>query len=246
MRSFPHKPDEAVLGESLAAGRQKFEELSDAPGKPSAYYSEASNLAFSLAGLTYAFEQPAAEVKSFAVHATRYALQAVACDDQMDPATYQRFLALSVWTSDANFRNRLATFDRAQFTHADAPSDDVVYRSAEAMAALARKRPDLAAEYAAGGLKRIERGLVATAVVNRVAPLLRIAEAMGKGDLYALRGAVSERNTQFLRTASAEAARNNPELLIDVVGLALVRIGADDYGLSVEPKSLYMPTTGLF
>ena len=103
MRSFPHKPDEAVLGESLAAGRQTFEEFSDAPGKPSAYYGEASNLAFSLAGLTYAFEQPAAEVKSFAVHATRYALQAVACEDQMDPATYQRFLALSVWTSDANF-----------------------------------------------------------------------------------------------------------------------------------------------
>jgi hypothetical protein len=49
-----------------------------------------------------------------------------------------------------------------------------------------------------------------------------------------------------LRAASADAARNEPEMLIDVVGLALVRIGAADYGLSVEPKSLFMPTTGLF
>lgn len=245
MKQFLHKPDETVLAERLAADRQKFEALpGDAPGRKAAYYDDASRLAFSLAGLAYAFDQPAAEVKAFAVGATRYAMRAAGCDEAMGPATFERYLALTIWTYDNNFRGRLAGYDRNQFTNPDAPPvDDVVYNSVEAMAALARKRPETAAEYAASGLKRITRGLVSTPVVNAVAPLLRIAESMGKGDLSGLRGAVSERSTQYLRAASADSARNNPELLIDVVGLALVRLGAADYGLSVDPKSLFIPLT---
>lgn len=244
MKPFPHQPEESVLSERLAADRQKFTALAaDAPGKKAPVYDEASRLAFGLAGLTYAFDEPAAVVKSFAVQAAHLAQRAVACDDLMDPVTFQRYLGLSIWIGDVNFRGRLASFDRGQFTNSEKSFDDVVYRAAEAFAELARRRPEIAAEFAQSGLKRITRGLVPTPVVNGVAPLLRIAEAMGKGDLYGLRAAVSERSTQYLRAASAEPSRNNPEMLIDVVGLALVRLGADDYGLTVDPKSLYIPVS---
>ena len=246
MKPFPHKPDEAALTARLAEDRQKFEALpGDAPGRKSTYYDEASRLAFGLAGLTYALDLPVNEVKSFAVHATRYANQAIACDDVMDPLTFQRYLALTVWTYDTNLRGRLAAFDRNRFTNSEIVLDDVYYNAAEAMAALARKRGEMAVEAAERGLKRIARGVVSTPIVNRVAPLLRVAECIGKGDLNSLRGAVSERNTQYLRAASVEASRHNPEFLVDVVGLALVRMAAADYGLSVEPKSLFMPMTGL-
>lgn len=246
MKPFPHNPDEAALTARLAAGKRQFEALAgDAPGKPVAYYTDASRLAFGLTCLSYAFDAPAAEVKSYAVGATRYASRAVACEDLMDPATYQRYLSLAIWTNDTNFRGRLTGFDRSQFTHPDIACDDVVYRLAEATSALARKRQEMAVECAETGLKRITRGLVSTAIVNAVAPLLQIAHAMGKGDLYTLRGAVGERNTYYLRSVSNEAARTNPEVPIDLVGLALVRLAAADYGLAVDPKSLFVPW-GLF
>lgn len=244
MKPFPHQPDEAALSERLTSDRQKFESLpGDAPGKKAAYYDECSRLAFSLAGLAHAFDHPPAEVKSFAVHATRYAQRAVSCDEPLDPSTFERYLGLAICTGDANFRSRLAGFDRTQFTPPDVALDDVVYRAAEGMAALAKRRPEIAAEHAEAGLKRITRGLVSTGVLNSVAPLLRIAESMGRGDLSGLRAAVSERSTQYLRAASAESTRSNPEFLIDIVGLAFVRMGASDYGLTVEPKSLYMPVS---
>ena len=244
MKTFPHNPDEAALSARMAADRQKYEsDLTDAPGKPVAHYHACSRLAFGLASVAYAFDAPAAEIKSLAVSATRQALRAAACDELMDPITYQRYLALSVWTYENNFRGSLTNFDRAQFTHPEMNHDDVVYRATEAMSALAKKRPEMAVEHADSGLKRITRGLVSTAVVNSVAPLLQIARSMGKGDLYELRGAVSERSTQYLRSISNEAGRANPEALIDVVGLALVRMAAADYGLAVEPKSLYLPTS---
>ncbi len=246
MKPFPHEPDEAALTVRLAEDRQKVESLpGDAPGRKAAYYDEASRLAFGLAGLTYALEHPLAEIKSYAVFATRYANQAVSCDELLDPVTFQRYLSLAVWTYDTNLRYRLADFTRDRFTNPALTFDEVYYRSAEAMAELARKRPQMAVEAAESGSKRITRGLVSTPVVNRIAPLLRVAECMGRGDLAGLRGAVSERSTQFLRAASVEASRNDPESLIDVVGLALVRIAAVDYGLSVEPKSLFLPVTGL-
>ncbi len=247
MKPFPNNPDEAALTARLAEDRQKFEALpADAPGKKADYYDAGCRLAFGLASLSYALEKPVAEVKSFAVHATRYAHRAVACDGLMDPSTFQRYLALAIWTTDTNFRGRLANFDRAQFTNPDGPPfDDVVYKVTEALADLSRRRPEMAAEHAAAGLKRIARGLVATAVVNRTAPLLRIAQAIGKGDLYTYRGAISERTTQYLRVASTDATRNDPEMLIDLVGLAFVRIAAADYGLSVDPKSVFMPVSGL-
>jgi hypothetical protein len=247
MKPLPNNPDETALTARLAEDRQKFEALpGDAPGKKADYYDAGSRLAFGLAGLSYVLDQPVADVKLFATHATRYAQRAVACDGLLDPPTFQRYLGLAVWTNDANFRGRLSNFDRAQFTNPDGePHDDVVYKATEAMAALARRRPEMAAEHAAAGLKRITRGLVATAVVNRAAPVLRIAEAIGKGDLYGLRGAVSERSTQYLKAASADAGRNDPEMLIDLVGLALVRMAAADYGLSVDPKSLFIPVAGL-
>ena len=244
MKTFPHNPDEATLSARMAADRQRYEaEVTDAPGKPAAHYDSGSRLAFGLAGLAYAFDAPAAEVKLLAVGATRQALRAAARDEPMDPVTYQRYLALSVWTYENNFRGTLTNFDRAQFTNPEMNHDDVVYRVAEAMSALAKKRPEMAVEHADSGLKRITRGLVSTAVVNSVAPLLQIARSMGKGDLYELRGAVSERNTQYLRSISNEAGRADPEALIDVVSLALVRMAAADYGLAVEPKSLYVPTS---
>jgi len=246
LRPFLHQPDEAALTTRLREDSAKFEALpGDAPGRHAAYYHDASKLAFGLAGLTYALEHPVAETKSFAVYATRYAQREVACDELLDPMTFQRYLSLSVWTYETNFRGRLAGFDRGQFTNPEIAFDDVIYKLAEAMAALARKRPEMAAEHAESGLKRIARGLVSTATVNSVAPLLRVAECVAKGDLQGLRGAVSERSTQYLRMASSEASRANPEILIDVVGLAIVRMAAADYGLSVEPKSLFMPTTGL-
>ena len=246
MRPFPHEPDEAALAARLAADQQQFDALAgDAPGKPAAYYMDASRLALGLTCLSYAFEAPAAEVKAFAVGATRYASRAVDCNDLLDPATYQRYLALTIWTMDNNFRGRLTNFDRTQFTHPDVACDDVVYRTAEAMAALAKKRPEMAVECAESGLKRITRGLVSTATVNAVAPLLQITHAMGKGDLYALRGAVGERSTYFLRSGSNETARSNPEALIDLVGLALQRMAAADYGLAVDSRSLFVPL-GLF
>ena len=246
MKPFPHDPDEAALAESLVSGKQQFEALAgDAPGKPVAYYMDASRLAFGLACLSYGFEATAAEVKSYLVGATRYASRAVACDGLMDPATYQRYLSLAIWTNDTNFRSRLTGFDRGQFTHPEIACDDVVYRLAEATSALARKRPEMAVEYAESGLKRITRGLVSTATVNAVAPLLQVTYAMGKGDLYALRGAVGERNTYYLRAVSSEAARASPEGLIDVVVLALARMAAADYGLAVDPRSLFVPL-GLF
>lgn len=242
MQPFPHNPDEAALTARLAADEQQFEALAgDAPGKPVAYYAEASRLAFGLACLSYAFDAPAAEVKSYLVGATRYASRAVDCDDVMDPVTYQRYLSLAILTNDANFRGRLTGFDRGQFTHPEIACDDVLYRLAEATSALARKRQEMAVECAESGLKRIMRGLVSTATVNAVAPLLQITHAMAKGDLYTLRGAVGERNTYYLRSVSNEAARSNPEVLIDLVGLALVRLAAADYGLAVDPKSLFVP-----
>ncbi len=242
MKPFPHNPDEAALTARLAADQRQFEALAgDAPGKPLAYYTDASRLAFGLACLAYAFDAPAAEVKSYLVGATRYASRAVACDGLMDPATYQRYLSLAIWTNDTNFRGRLTGLDRGQFTHPGIACDDVVYRLAEATSALARKRQEMAVECAESGLKRIVRGLVSTATVNAVAPLLQTTHAIGKGDLYALRGAVGERNTYYLRSVSNEAARTNPEVLIDLVGLALVQLAAADYGLAVDPRSLFVP-----
>ncbi len=243
MRSFPHNPDETALAAKLAESLDKFASVEDdAPGKKAEAYHEGAKVACGLASLAYAFEHPPSEVKTYAVAATRLAGRASACDEAIDPHTYQRYLALAVWTGDSNLRGSLAGFDRARFTDERVNADDVVYRCAEAFAALVKKRGQAAAESAEAGLKRIARGLVSVGVGNAAAPILRMAEAMGKGDLYALRAAVGERSNYHTRFAASASGKDSPESLIDLLGLAFIRVAAEDYGLAVDSKSVYLPT----
>ncbi|MCC6539468.1 MAG: immunity 49 family protein [Bryobacterales bacterium] len=247
MRTFPHSPDEAALAAKLAENLDKFPSVKDdAPGKKAASYHEGSKVAAELTALTYALEHPPNEVKSYAVAATRLAGRAAACEEPMDPYTFQRYLALAVWTGDTNLRGSLAGFDRTMFTDERVNADDVVYRCAEAFTALVKKRGQAAAEAAEAGLKRIARGLVSVGVGNAAAPILRMAEAMGKGDLYALRAAVGERGNYHTRHAAGATMKTSPDVLIDLVGVAFIRVAAEDYGLAVDTKSVYLPTGILY
>ncbi|MBM3798356.1 MAG: hypothetical protein FJW31_30950 [Acidobacteria bacterium] len=242
MRSFPHNPDEAALSAKLTENLEKFPSIKDdTPGKKAAAYHEGAKAAFELSALAYAFEHPPAEIKSYVVAATRLAGRAAAREETIDPHTFQRYLALAVWTNDTNLRGVLSGFDRAMYTDERVSADDVVYRCAEAFASLVKKRGQAAQESAEAGLKRIARGLVSVGVGNAAAPVLRMAEAMGKNDLYGLRAAVGERGNYHTRQAASEAMRNSADVLIDLLGVAFIRLAAEDYGLAVEAKTAYLP-----
>lgn len=243
MRPFPHNPDEAALAAKLAENLEKFALVKDdTPGKKAAAYHEGAKVACELTSLTYALEHPPSEVKSYAVAATRLAGRAAACQEVMDPYTFQRYLSLAVWTGDSNLRGSLAGFDRTMFTDERVNADDVVYRCAEAFAALVKKRGQSAVESAEAGLKRIARGMVSVGVGNAAAPVLRMAAAMGKGDLYALRAAVGERGNYHTRYATSAAMKESPDMLIDLLGVAFIRVAAEDYGLAVDSKTVYLPS----
>lgn len=247
MKTFPHKPVESALAERFPVEQEKFQEAAAAAAaapKNAEAFHRASDHAFHLAGLAYAFEQPSEEVRRHAVQAAWHGARAVDIEEQIGAARFERYLALAIWTGDRVLRGMLGGWSRTNYAQPENKVDDVVLDACDALAALAKGRGDNAASIAQRGQVRLTRGLVPTATLNVMAPVLRIEEALGKADLMTLRIAVGERNNQHTRAAAWEANRNSPHVLIDVLGLALVKLGAEA-GLSVESKSVYLPT-GLF
>src|SRR5215467_15068647 len=246
MRSYPHKPKEELLAESLKNSREDYEsgrsKTDQAEAKRSAiFFKRQGDTAMDVAALEYAFGADWTEVRRWLDSSSAAAQKAVEFGLELDPILYMTYLALAILCSNDVLLDDLKARQRSEFTDSTVKADEVFYLAAEAMRDIAAARPEDALNAVQAGLSRLDTDGPNPGAKLANKAILLLEEAIAQKDQTKLAAAVSARIEKDKTSFSRPAARNFPGGLLDVVGLGLLKLAADR-GMRTATDSVYLPT----
>jgi hypothetical protein len=236
--------DEEILGENRQAAEEFIAQLTpEAPSaeieKNAAFFKMLGKEILSYGVYSYAFAEPTLKVIEKLQKANLYFTKAIAFEIVMDPYEYIDYLALAIILTDAPQAKHLASFPRSRYSHEEVDAGEIIYLLAETMGLLllaskALSEPLTAAQQqlAAKKITRYDR-LIAESLIGLIA-------AIAERDQSAFNQAVIVRQQDFKRGHGHPSERDMPEALLDLPGLALVRI-ALARGLQYTMQSAYLP-----
>lgn len=244
MRKYPHKIEEDLLAENRATMEELVEGA--APDWPQAEMDH-NAIFFKIVGkeildsgiYSYAFGEPSAKVIEQLQKANACFAKAIAFGILMDPYEYIEYLALAVILTDADQAKKIAAFPRTRYIHEDVEPSELIYLLAESMGLLVLGAKDLPERLAAA---RQTLASKKTTRYDRVMAetLVTMAEAIASRDQTAFDQAIIARQQDFKKAHNHPDERNMPEALLDIAGLALVRM-ALARGLQCNAQSAYLP-----
>ncbi|MDG4595262.1 MAG: Imm49 family immunity protein [Candidatus Contendobacter sp.] len=244
MRAYPHKVDEEILGENRQAAEEFIDQLTpEAPGaeleKNATFFKMLGKEMLSYGIYSYASAEPTSKVIEKLQQANLYFTKAIAFEIIMDPYEYIDYLALAIILTDAPQARHLAAFPRTRYSHEDVEAGEIIYLLSETMGLLLLASKELAErlaaaqqELAAKKMTRYDR-LIAESLIGLIA-------AIAARDQNAFNQAVLARQQDFKRAHGHPSERDMPEALLDIPGLALVRL-ALARGLKYTTQSSYLP-----
>jgi hypothetical protein len=246
MRNYPHNPKEELLAESLMNKREDYES-----GKSKTHHAEAnrsaiffkrqSDTAMDVAALEYAFSADWTVIRQWLDSSCVDAQKAVEYGVELDPILYMTYMALAILCSDDELLDHLTARERSEFTDSTVKADEVFYLAAEAMRDIAAGRIEDASNAARVGLARLATDGPNPGAKVAMEAILQLEDAIAQKDQAKLIAAIRARIDKDKSSYSRPAARNFPSGLLDVVGLGLLRLGAN-HGLSTPTDSVYLPT----
>jgi hypothetical protein len=246
MRSYPHKPKEELLAESLKNSREDYEsarsKTDQGEAKRSAiFFKRQGDTAMEVAALEYAFGADWSDVRQWLDSSCDAAQKAVEYGVELDPVLYMTFLALAILCSNEVLLGQLKARRRSDFTDSTVKADEVFYLAAEAMRDIAAGLLEDALRASEAGLARLGDNGPNPGAKLATEAILMLEEATAQKDQTRLIVAVQARSEKNKTSYSKPAARNFPGGLLDVVGLGLLKLARDN-GLSVPDDSVYLPT----
>ena len=246
MRSYPHKPNEALLSESLTNAREDYESGRSGSGQAEAnrsaiFFKRQGDTAMDLAALEYAFGAGWPVVRQWLDSALGAVQKATKYGFTLDPNLYMTYLGLAVLSSNSAFREYLEALQRGDFTDRTVKADEAFYLAAEGMRDLAKGDLEGALGASRAGLDRLESAEPNPGAKLALEAILQLEQAIARKDQAAFVAALNERAEKDRVSYSKAAARNFPSGLLDVVGLSLLKLGRDN-GLHPGDGSVYLPT----
>lgn len=244
MRAYPHKVDGEILGENRQAAEEFIAQLTpEAPNakleKNAAFFKLLGKEMLSYGIYSYACAEPTPKVIEKLQQANLYFTQAIAFEIIMDPYEYIDYLSLAIILTDVPQAKHLAIFPRARYRHEDVEAGEIIYLLSESLGLLLLASKELAErlataqqELAAKKMTRYDR-LIAESLIGLLA-------AIAARDQIAFNQAVIVRQQDFKQVHARPSERDLPEALLDLPGLALVRI-ALARGLQYTTQSAYLP-----
>ncbi len=244
MRKYPHKVDEELLNEHRTSAEELIRELT-----PNLLKAETNRNAmfFKILGkeirdcgiYAYAFGEPISKVIERLKQANAYFVKMIEFGIVMDPYEYIDYLALAIILTDADQAKKLAAFPRDRYINEDVEPGEIIYLLGESMGLLLLGNKELTERLT---VARQELTSKKTTRYDRLIAetLITMIEAIITRDQTAFDQAVTARQEGFKRAHSHPDERNMPDALLDVSGLALVRI-ALARGLQCNVQSAYLP-----
>ena len=244
MRKYPHKVDEELLNEHRTSAEELIREL--APDLPKAE-TDYNAMFFKILGkeirdcgiYSYAFEEPFSKAIDQLQQANACFAKAIAFGIVMDPYEYIDYLALAIILTDVDQAKKLAAFPRIRYVNQDVEPGEIIYLLAESMGLLLLGVNGLTERLAAAQQELVSKKI--TRYDRAIAEtLITMIEAIANRDQTAFDQVVTARQESFKRAHNHPDERNMPDALLDVSGLALVRI-ALARGLQCNVQSPYLP-----
>lgn len=244
MRTYPHKIDAELLGENRASALDLIGRLGQTQAKAEAdrnpvFFQILGEQVKNLGVYSYAYGEPDAQAVGHLRQANAHLAKAVAFGLVMDPYEYIDYLSLAIILTDVEQAKQLAAFPRSRYVNEEVQPGEVIYLLAEIMGMLllgAKELPERleAARQALASKKtsRYDRGVAQT--------LIALAEAVAARDQAAFDQAVAARQQDFKKAHNRADERETPGALLDIPGLALVRL-AQARGLRYVTQSAYLP-----
>jgi hypothetical protein len=242
-RSYPHGLDAETIDDQLNADREMIAEMSEelAHEPDNAMMSGEIGQAYrSVACYRYAKGESASAVRGDLATGLNLMTRGFGLGLVTDPYDFVQMLALSEVLADSGALSALGRAERDSYTNEDVEAGEVVYAVAEAMRAASRAdwsamTAPLAPYLGASPPKRMLR-------YDKLVyfPLIELFAALEARDGLQFQAALQRREKDFAQFFARADDQNDPEALIDMPGLALVRLALVG-GLAVSDASVYRP-----
>lgn len=245
MRTYPHKPDQENVEfnlrtalEQIRTLTEKFEAAGGKSSNPSFFQILAGAQTATACGL-YATEQPIAKVEEYVREASKNLARAIELKVEIDPVEFVDIQAAAVVAGDDNFAALLAQLPRKRYTSEDVDATEIHFLVAEMFSDLILGRDkELTAR-----LAMLKKKLIGKKVSKEehlwADTLVSIAAAIGAGQQEALDTALIAREKDYAKTYRSPDEREEPDSLLDLAGLALLRL-ALRRGLKYSGTSVYL------
>jgi len=231
MRPYPHKPDEENVGENLAASLEQIETLSERlkAGKIKLnprFFQVMTEQYAAAACESYALEKPMADVQTYLRLAALSISTSLDLQPEMDAVEFVDMQTIAVVAGDAAAASKLAKLTRKQYTTDEVECSEIHFLLAEMFSDLILGRDkELASRLAAAqkqlGMKKVskEEHLWADSTVA-------LAAAIAAGQQSGVDAALAAREKDWVKTYRAPNDRDEPDSLLDLTALALLRFAA--------------------
>ncbi len=245
MRSYPHNPKEAIADKHrvhlLSVFKPDSVLIDAAPATSEEWiWSENAERGLFLARYAYAFEEPVETVRQYLERSNSSFSTGLERRSPFDLGALMQQLAAAVVVRNTELASRLCTLEHARYQVDGSTFIPAVQREFDVWQMLILGRRD----EALARLVRAEAGLQAErlprAAMEECAPMLALLRAVLTADEAALNQALFRRADAIEKIYATPSARQDPQALLDLRGLALAAL-ARRHGLNPVTDSVYLP-----
>ena len=249
MRKYPQKIDEEILAENFESTLEFIDDVigdqQEADEDENAMYFKILGQEYrSAAAFGYALEQAAEGVVKHMEKADACFEKAVDFEILMDPYEYIDHLSMAIVMGNKGLAERLCGFSEQDYASEDVDAGKIIYLLARIEAAIAMgDDEDLGAALAEAQKQLGKKNAKYDKLMTQA--LVSLARAICENDQKAFDDALAARAKDFARLNAHPDDRESPEALMDIPGMAFIRVGLSK-GLKCGIGSVYWPETILW
>lgn len=246
MRTYPHGLDDEILQDDLEIELETVKEVEEEieeerDGENALLFQALGEANYAVGCYSYAMGDSPEKIKKYFDQALENHFTSLKKGIIIDPFEFLTLLSLSIVRGNKTVGEELAKFPRDRYTNQDVQADELIFTIAELMSAFVRRDENsISRILAANNPETIDTKNIYRYDRMIFFPLLPLLSALQKKEANRFVSAMNERDAEFVRFHKRSNEKNNPEILIDINGLAILAL-AKERGIVHTLESVYRP-----